>query len=389
VGFDSSMSGNSINGALVHLAPGYPTYGCTTCLLDLTPTDGGFGNAALEVGQTYFDAESELRVTPLSRDANSLVVQVEIGAAPSFAVDRHANPSNSFPNSVLENGEVGTIEPSWANGGGAAAAMTGTATSFTGPGAGATYTVQDASADYGTVPAGERVSCFDGTGDCFTVMAYSATRPALHWDATFQETLADTTVRSWPIHIGKTFGDVPSTRPDYRYVETVFHNGITSGCGGTSYCPEQPVSRAQMAVLLLRAEHGAAYIPPAATGSVFADVPANAFAADWIERLDAEGITAGCGNGTNYCPASPVTRAQMAVFLLKTEHGSDWTPPAASGDFTDVPVGNPFASWVEALRDEGVTAGCGTNVYCPTAPTRRGQMAVFLTKTFALALYGP
>jgi hypothetical protein len=72
-----------------------------------------------------------------------------------------------------------------------------------------------------------------------------------------------------------------------------------------------------MAVFLLRAEHGSAYSPPPATGTVFADIPANFWAAGWIEQLVAEGITAGCGNG-NYCPATPVTRDQMAVFLVKT-----------------------------------------------------------------------
>ena len=155
------------------------------------------------------------------------------------------------------------------------------------------------------------------------------------------------------------------------------------------FCPDGSLSRAQMAVFLLRAEHGAAYVPPPATGSVFADVPASAFAAAWIERLAAEGITAGCGSGANFCPNDPVTRAQMAVFLLKTSHGPSWVPPAASGDFTDVPVSNPFAPWVEALKDEGVTAGCGAGLYCPGAATRRGQMAVFLTKGFGLTLYGP
>jgi hypothetical protein len=50
---------------------------------------------------------------------------------------------------------------------------------------------------------------------------------------------------------------------------------------------------------------------------VFLDVPTNHWAAAWIERLAAEGITAGCGGG-NYCPGTPVTRDQMAVFLLKT-----------------------------------------------------------------------
>jgi len=389
IGFDSSMSGNPVNGALMHVSPGYPAFSCGSCLLDMTPLSGnGFADAALEVGQTYLDAEAELRISPLSADSSGLVVQVEVGPSPPFGVDRHANPSNSSPNSVLENGEVATVEPSYANGGGTPVAMTGTATAFTGPGA-ATYSIIDTSADYGMTVPGATNPCFDATGDCFTVQVFASPRPSLHWDATFQETLSDTSVRTWPVHVGRSFSDVPSTRGDYRYVETVLHRGLTSGCGTTTYCPETQVSRAQMAVLLLRAEHGAAYVPPPATGQVFGDVPANAFAAAWIEQLAAEDVTAGCGNGANYCPNAPVTRAQMAVFLLKTMHGAAWVPPAASGDFTDVPVSNPFAPWVEALKDAGVTAGCGVNVYCPSAATKRGQMAVFLTKGFELNLYGP
>ena len=57
-------------------------------------------------------------------------------------------------------------------------------------------------------------------------------------------------------------------------------------------------------------------IPPPATG-VFDDVDLSHFAVAWIEQLAAEGITVGCGGG-NYCPNDPVTRAQMAVFLVRT-----------------------------------------------------------------------
>ena len=71
-----------------------------------------------------------------------------------------------------------------------------------------------------------------------------------------------------------------------------------------------------MAVFLLRAKYGSAYTPPAASG-VFSDVPADYWAAAWIEQLANEGITAGCGNG-NYCPTQLVSRAEMAVFLVRT-----------------------------------------------------------------------
>jgi hypothetical protein len=138
-----------------------------------------------------------------------------------------------------------------------------------------------------------------------------------------------------------------------------------------------------MAVFLLRAEHGAGWTPPPATGAVFADVPANAFAAAWIETLAAEGITGGCGGG-NYCPAGPVRRDQMAVFLLKAEHGASYVPPACAGEFADVPCPSPFADWIERLAAEQITGGCGGGDYCPASSVTRGQMAVFIVKTFQL-----
>ena len=74
----------------------------------------------------------------------------------------------------------------------------------------------------------------------------------------------------------------------------------------------------------------------------------------------------------------------MAVFLLKTEHGPTYVPPACNGDFADVPCPSPFADWIEQLAAEQITGGCGGGNYCPQNPNTRGQMAVFITKTFNL-----
>ena len=115
----------------------------------------------------------------------------------------------------------------------------------------------------------------------------------------------------------------------------------------------------------------------------FLDVPqSNIFHGD-IEKVFRAGITAGCGGG-NYCPGSPVSRAQMAVFLLKAEHGSSYGPPVCAGIFSDVACPSQFADWIERLAAEGITAGCGGGNYCPNAATPRGQMATFLVRTFGL-----
>jgi hypothetical protein len=49
-----------------------------------------------------------------------------------------------------------------------------------------------------------------------------------------------------------------------------------------------------------------------------------------------------------------------------------------------VPCPSQFAAWVEQLAAELITGGCGGDTYCPLNPNTRGQMAVFLTKTFLL-----
>ena len=180
------------------------------------------------------------------------------------------------------------------------------------------------------------------------------------------------------------FHDVAQASPFHAPVETIIRDGITAGCGGGNYCASSSVTRAQMAVFLLRAEHGSAYVPPPATGTIFGDVHQGDFAADWIEQLYAEGITGGCqaGSPPNYCPTAAVLRGQMSVFLLKIYHGTGYAPPAATGVFSDVPVSNPFAPWVEELARLYVTTGCGGTSYCPSNVVTRGQMAVFLAKTF-------
>ncbi len=178
------------------------------------------------------------------------------------------------------------------------------------------------------------------------------------------------------------FLDVPGAQQFYTWVTTLVSNAITVGIGGGDYGVLDPTLRQQMAVFLLKGRHGLCYTPPPCTGA-FGDVACPSTFANWIEALAAEGITGGCGSG-NYCPTNPVRRDQMAVFLLKAEHGPAYVPPVCHGAFGDVPCPSQFANWIEQLSAEGITGGCGGGNYCPGNPNTRGQMAVFLVKTFGL-----
>jgi hypothetical protein len=58
--------------------------------------------------------------------------------------------------------------------------------------------------------------------------------------------------------------------------------------------------------------------------------------------------------------------------------------PPASPTFGDVPDSHPFYQYIEALAASGITGGCGSGNYCPDSPLTRGQMAVFLAKALGL-----
>ena len=187
--------------------------------------------------------------------------------------------------------------------------------------------------------------------------------------------------------------------PDVYYQDSVDRlaaSGITSGCRSQEvdlgtvgtyvykyYCPKDFVTRAQMAVFLEKGMHFPdAYTPPDVEPT-FPDTGGH-WAEDWIEALRADGITSGYPDGT-YRPNAQVTRAQMAVFLLKAKHGADYQPPAVEHSrFSDVPDNHWAKDWIEELAVEGITAGYPDGTYRPDRAITRAEMAVFLTKTFDL-----
>jgi hypothetical protein len=180
------------------------------------------------------------------------------------------------------------------------------------------------------------------------------------------------------------FLDVPGGQQFHQFVTTLVSNAITAGVGGGSYGVGDDTLRQQMAVFLLKAKYGLCYTPPPCTVQVFTDVPCASNFAPWINELVAEGITGGCGANV-YCPSSPVLRQQMAVLLLRTFEEPGYAPPACvTATFTDVPCSSNFAPWIYELVARNITAGCGGGNYCPTLTANRGQMATFVVKTFSL-----
>jgi cysteine-rich repeat protein len=365
------------------------------------------GNNTIEGLEGCDDGDTE------DGDGCSAVCKLEpIDLAPSdLLVDVTAlAPPDSNVNGVFEPGETIRIEPTWSFFGTADAVLTGQLANLTGPTSAAppfpSYRLIDGAAGYGTLTPPDSADC-QTNSDCYRLtVETTGARPVQHWDATVDEILEATGfalslggagydgVQTWTLHLGNSFPDVTTAHIFYAFIENLFHNGVTGGCAGGNYCPGDPVTRAQMAVFLLKAKFGASHIPPPCTGAVYDDVPCTGGIFDpWIEELADLGITGGCSvTPPLYCPGNTVTRGQMAVFLLKALEGAGYDPPDCAGVFDDVACtpGAGFSDFIEELFARQITGGCSVTppLYCPGNPNNRGQMAVFLVKTFNLLLYG-
>jgi hypothetical protein len=117
-------------------------------------------------------------------------------------------------------------------------------------------------------------------------------------------------------------------------------------------------------------------------GVEFADVPPSHPFYTEISKLAARGITLGCSSG-NYCPDSPVTREQMAAFIMRAL--GEFNPPVPAGQrFADVLPTNPFYGFIERLAQRGITLGCSSSSYCPADAVTREQMALFLIRALGM-----
>lgn len=150
--------------------------------------------------------------------------------------------------------------------------------------------------------------------------------------------------------------------------------GVTKGCNpptNTRYCPNATVTRAQMASFLVRAIG-----LPSAGASPFSDTAGNVHESD-IAALAAAGITRGCNppDNTLFCSDAPVTRGQMASFLVRAFD----LDAVIGAPFTDI-TGSVYAADISALAAAGITTGCAATRYCPEEPVTRAQMASFLIR---------
>jgi hypothetical protein len=181
------------------------------------------------------------------------------------------------------------------------------------------------------------------------------------------------------------FSDVPSDYWAYDYIIDIYDAGITTGCAQDDpntpenerrYCPEDSVTRGQMAAFIIRAKYGENF--SYTTTPYFTDVPSTHTFFKYVQKLRDDGITAVSGT---YAVDSYVTRGQMAAFIIRAKFGENFSY-TLTPYFTDVLATHNFFKYVQKLKDEGITAVTGT--YGVDNIITRAQMAAFLSRAFLI-----
>jgi hypothetical protein len=131
---------------------------------------------------------------------------------------------------------------------------------------------------------------------------------------------------------------------------------------------ENTITR-QNLVEMYRATAPATFVPPPCVpgSEMFTDVPASNPFCPWVEELARQGITAGC-TPTTFCPSASVTRAQMAVFIVKTAAGG---PVASANVAADGTVRSSF----NRLGGGPTVDHSSTGIYTITFPGLEGQVS--------------
>lgn len=164
-------------------------------------------------------------------------------------------------------------------------------------------------------------------------------------------------------------------------IESIAQADITRGCNppaNTRFCPNDDVTRGEMAAFLRRALN-----VPAASTDHFSDDNNSIFEND-INAIAAIGITRGCNPpaNTRFCPNDHVDRGQMAAFLRRALE----LPNSSTNHFND-DNSSTFEADINSIADRGITKGCNppTNtLYCPRRDVTRGEMAAFLRRALNL-----
>lgn len=111
-----------------------------------------------------------------------------------------------------------------------------------------------------------------------------------------------------------------------KWAQGMLQEGLTAGCSSSPllYCPWEKMTRIQAAVFGVRLKNGNAYLPPPATGAIFADITdPNLWYAKWAEQAYNDGLLPACGTQGGkplFCPNNLVSRGLGAYMIVRAKN---------------------------------------------------------------------
>ena len=166
------------------------------------------------------------------------------------------------------------------------------------------------------------------------------------------------------------YGDVSKDSYYYDAVKWAAETGVTTGVGDGLFAPEWVCTRGQIVTFLWRASGSPA---PKATELPFTDVAADAYYAQAVLWAVENGITNGTSE-TTFGPDQTCTRAHAVAFLYRMS-GS---PAAAGSTFSDVAADAYYSTAVAWAVEKGITNGTSGTTFSPDDTCTRGQIVTFL-----------
>ena len=166
------------------------------------------------------------------------------------------------------------------------------------------------------------------------------------------------------------YGDVSKDSYYYDAVKWAAETGVTTGVGDGLFAPEWVCTRGQIVTFLWRASGSPA---PKATELPFTDVAADAYYAQAVLWAVENGITNGTSE-TTFSPDQTCTRAHAVAFLYRMS-GS---PAAAGSTFSDVAADAYYSTAVAWAVEKGITNGTSGTTFSPDDTCTRGQIVTFL-----------
>jgi len=188
--------------------------------------------------------------------------------------------------------------------------------------------------------------------------------------------------------------DVGPEHPYHDEILALFQLGYLGGCDHDppAFCPERPMTRAEAATLFGRVLVGSSAGLNLPEEQNFVDLSLSGdynWAAPWIAALKENGYLSGCAREPFlFCPSVPISRVDIIVLMLRILYGPDFSPPSATGIFSDVSIRWEETKWIEVAYQLELLEPCKTTErmrFCPYGIISRGEAAVMVAHALGLS----